>query len=52
MDRILNKAFWVNIQAEGQGSLRQAIMYEQYPISQQKQWEVKVKVKETDLTWS
>ena len=27
-------------------------MYEQYPISEQKQWEAKIKVKETDPTWS
>ena len=27
-------------------------MYGQYPFSEQKQWQVKVKVKETDPTWS
>ena len=32
------------------GSLRQAIMYRQYPFSEQKQREAKVKVKETDPT--
>ena len=37
---------------EGQGSLRQAIMYRQYPYSEQKQWETKFKVKETDLDFS
>ena len=29
-----------------------AIMYRQYPFSEQKQWEAKVKVKETDPTCS
>ena len=33
------KAFWFNIQVEGQGSPRQAIMYKQYLFSEQKQWE-------------
>ena len=50
------KALWFNIQAEGRGSPtptpRQAIMYTQYPFSEQKQQEAKVKVKETDPTWS
>ena len=45
------KALWFNIQAEGQGSQRQAIMYRQYPLSEQKQLEEKVKVKETDPPW-
>ena len=27
-------------------------MYGQYPFSEEKQWQVKVKVKETDPTWS
>ena len=35
-----------------QGSLRQTIMYRQYPFSKQKKWETKVKAKETDSTWS
>ena len=43
------KAFWFNIQAEGQGSPRQPIMYKQYPFSEQKQRAAKVKV--TDPTW-
>ena len=46
------KALWFNIQAEGQGSPRQVIMYRQYPFSEQKQQEAKVKVKETDPTHS
>ena len=46
------KALWFNIQAERQGSPRQAIMYRQYPFSEQKQQKAKVKVKETDLTYS
>ena len=41
-----------NIQAEGQGSPRQAIMYKQYPFSEQKQLEAKLKKKEIDPTWS
>ena len=41
------KPLWFNIQAEGQGSLRQTIVYKQYPFSEQKQPEAKVKVKET-----
>ena len=44
------KALWFNIQAEGQGSPSQAIMYKQYAFSEQKQQEAKVKV--TDPTWS
>ena len=39
--------FWFNIQTEGQGSLRQAIMYTQHPFTKQKQQEAKVKVRET-----
>ena len=27
-------------------------MYGQYPFSEQKQWEAKAKLKETDPTWS
>ena len=44
------KTLWFNIQSEGQGSLRPAVMYKQYPFNEQKQWEAKVR--ETDLTWS
>ena len=44
------KAFWFNIQEEGQGSPRQAITYRQYPFSEQKQREAKVK--EIDPTCS
>ena len=40
------KTFWFNIQVEGQGFLRQATLYGQYPFSEQKQQEAKVK--ETD----
>ena len=52
---MLNKALWFKIQAQGQGSLRQAITYKQYPFSEQKQWEAKIhqrlnKVKEADPT--
>ena len=43
-------AFWFTIQAKGQGILKQAIMYGQYPSNKQKQWEAKVKAKETDPT--
>lgn len=39
------KALRFSIQAEGQGSQRQAIMYRQYPFSEQMQWEAKIKVK-------
>ena len=46
------KALWFNIQAEGQGSQRQAIKYREYPFSEQKQQKAKVKVKETDPTCS
>ena len=46
------KALWFNIQAEGQGSPRQAIMYRQYPFSERKLRKAKVKVKETDPTCS
>ena len=49
------KAFWFNIQAEGQGSLRQPVICRQYPFSilkQQKQQEAKIKVKETEPRWS
>ena len=49
-DVSLNKALWFNIQAEGQGSLRPAIMYRQNPFSEQKQQEAKVK--ETDSAFS
>ena len=35
------KAFQFNIQAEGQGSLRQATMYQRYLFGEQKQQEVK-----------
>ena len=35
VDRILNKSRWLNIQAEGQSYLRQAIRYKQYPVSEQ-----------------
>ena len=45
------KPLWFNIQAEGQGSLRQTIVYKQYAFSEQKQPEAKVKVKET-TNWS
>ena len=45
-------ALWFNIQAEGQGSPRQAFMYRQYPFSEQKQQKATVKVKETDPTCS
>ena len=31
------KAFWFNLQAEGQGSLRKAVMYGQYTFREQKQ---------------
>ena len=44
------KALQFNIQAEGQGSLMQTIMCGQYPFSEQKQPEAKVKVKETNPT--
>lgn len=27
-------------------------MYKQYPFNEQKKWEAKVKVRETDATWS
>ena len=40
------------MQAEGQCFLRQAIVYGQYPFSEQKQQEAKVEVKEIDPTWS
>ena len=46
------KALLFNIQAEGHGSPRQAIMCREYPFSEQKQQEAKVKIKETDPTWS
>ena len=48
MDRVLNKGSYFHIQAEGQVSLKQAIVYKHYPYSEQKQPEAKVKVKETD----
>ena len=52
-DVSLNKRhFGLTFQAEVQGSLRQAIMYRQCPCSEQKQWVEKVKVKETDSTYS
>ena len=50
LDVSLNKGTY--IQAEGQGSPTQAIMYRQYPFSEQKQRKAKVKVKETDPTCS
>ena len=46
------KVLWFSIQAEGQSTQRQAILYRQYPFSEQKQGEAKIKVKETDPTWS
>ena len=56
MDRVQlfpwTKALWFNVQAEGQGSPRQAIRYRQYPFSEQKQQEAKIKVKGTGPTWS
>ena len=52
VDRVLNKGSYFHIQAEGQVSLKQAIMYKHYPYSEQKQPEAKVKVKETDPTWN
>ena len=41
------KVLWFNIQTEGHGSLRQAIMYTQYSFTEQKQKEAKVKGRET-----
>ena len=46
------KAFWFNIQAERQGSVKQPILYGQLLFGEQKQEEGKVRVKETGLTWS
>ena len=38
--------FRLAFRQRGQGSLRQAVMHGQYPFSEQKQWEAKVKIKE------
>ena len=51
VDGVLNKGSYFHIQAEGQVSLKQAIMYKHYPYSEQKQPEAKVKIKET-TNWS
>ena len=48
----VQRHFGLTFRQWGQGSRRQAIIYQQYPFSEQKQQEAKVKVKETDPRWT